>query len=83
MMIDFIHVEGHLSVSHILLQMAWRTSTTGCPPCVISSAGTLSTPAVFPNFRVLMADSTFLRIGKLTRMVIQIQELEGTFGRHI
>ena len=58
MMIDFVHVEGHLPVSHILLQMAWRTSTTGCPPYVISSAGTLSTPAAFPHFNGLMADST-------------------------
>ena len=54
----------HLPVSHMLLQMAWRTSTTSCPPCVISSAGTLSTPAAFPHFSVLMADSTScLRIG--------------------
>ena len=29
MMIDFVHVEGHLPISHILLQVAWRTSTTG------------------------------------------------------
>ena len=64
MMIDFVHVEGHLPVSHICLHMAWRTSTTGCPPCVISSAGTLSTTAAFPHFNVLMADSTsYLRIG--------------------
>ena len=40
----------HLPVSLILFQMAWRTLTTGCPPCVISSAGTLSTPAAFPHF---------------------------------
>ena len=64
MMIDFFHVEGHVPVSHILLQMAWRTSTPDLPPCVISSAGTLSSPAAFPHFNVLMADSTScLRIG--------------------
>ena len=51
MVIDFVHVDGNLSVSHILLQMAWRTSTTGCPPCVMSPAGTLSTPA---HFRILV-----------------------------
>ena len=49
-MSDCVHGVGHSPFCQILLQIAVRISVIVSPPCFISSAGTLSTPAALSFF---------------------------------
>ena len=58
---DCVHAVGHSPVCQILPQIVVRAVIISSPPAWTSSAGLLSTPAVFPFFNDCTAASTSLR----------------------
>ena len=58
---DWVHGVGHSPVCQILLQIVVTAVITSSPPAWTSSAGMLTTPAVFPFFSDCTAASTSLR----------------------
>ena len=63
-MSDFVHSSGQILVSQIWWHMLMSASIIASPPCLISSAGTLSTPEEFCFFSIRTASSTSaLRMG--------------------
>ena len=51
-MSDFVHSSGQVLVSQIFWHMIMNASIIASPPCLISSAGTLSTPGDFFVFSI-------------------------------